>query len=39
VNHLRSIDWEVRNAAFHSRADAALLGKVRAYIGVLLRIQ
>jgi mRNA interferase MazF len=39
VNHLRSIDWEIRNAAFHSRADAALLGKVRAYIGVLLRIQ
>ncbi|HEY1677292.1 MAG TPA: type II toxin-antitoxin system PemK/MazF family toxin [Candidatus Sulfotelmatobacter sp.] len=39
VNHLRSIDWEVRNAAFHSKADVALVAKVRAYVGVLLRIQ
>src|SRR5579862_5489560 len=38
VNHLRSVDWETRSVAFHSRADAALLSKVRAYIGVLLRI-
>ena len=38
VNHLRSIDWGTRNAAFHSRADEALLTKVRSYIGVLLRI-
>jgi mRNA interferase MazF len=38
VNHLRSIDWETRNATFHSRADTALLTKVRSYIAVLLRI-
>jgi mRNA interferase MazF len=38
VNHLKSIDWQTRNASFHSRVDAALLSKVRSYIGVLLRI-
>ena len=38
VDHLRSIDWETRNVAFHSKADTALLSKVRAYVGVLLRI-
>ena len=38
VDHLKSMDWEARNAVFHSKADAALLSKVRAYIAVLLRI-
>jgi len=38
VDHVKSMDWTVRNATFHSRADAALLSKVRAYIAVLLRI-
>lgn len=39
VDHIKSVDWEARKAAFHSKADSALLSKVRAYIAVLLRIQ
>jgi mRNA interferase MazF len=39
VDHLKSVDWEARGAAFHSKADAALLSRVRAYISVLLQIQ
>jgi mRNA interferase MazF len=39
VDHLKSVDWEARNVTFHSKADPALLGKVRAYIGVLLGIR
>lgn len=39
VDHLKSMDWRARNLAFHSKADPALVNKVRAYIGVLLRIQ
>lgn len=39
VDHLKSMDWEARNAAFHSKADLALLSKVRAYIAVLLRLR
>jgi mRNA interferase MazF len=38
VDHLKSMDWTARNVAFHSKADAALLSKVRIYISVLLRI-
>ena len=38
VDHLKSIDWEARNAVFHSKADPMLLGRVRAYIATLLRI-
>lgn len=38
VDHLKSMDWQVRNVAFHSKADAELLRKVRAYIAVLLGI-
>ncbi len=38
VDHVKSMDWAARKAAFHSRADAALLAKVRAYLGVLLGI-
>ena len=38
VDHIKSMDWAARNAAFHSKADAALLAKVRAYLGVLLGI-
>lgn len=38
-DHLKSMDWKVRDAAFHSKADPALLSKVRAYIAVLLRIR
>ena len=39
VDHLKSLDWEARRVAFHSKADVELLNKVRAYIAVLLRIQ
>jgi mRNA interferase MazF len=39
VDHVKSLDWAVRKAAFHSKADAALLAKVRAYLGVLLGIR
>ncbi len=39
VDHLKSLDWSARKAAFHSKADPALLTKVRAYLGVLLGIR
>ena len=39
VDHLKSLDWAARKAAFHSKADPALLAKVRAYLGVLLGIR
>lgn len=39
VDHLKSMDWKARNAAFHSKADPTLLDKVRAYVGILLRIR
>jgi len=38
VDHLKSMDWVARKAAFHSKADPALLAKVRAYLGVLLGV-
>jgi mRNA interferase MazF len=38
ADHLKSMDWEARKAEFHSKADPALLSKVRAYIAVLLRV-
>jgi mRNA interferase MazF len=38
VDHLKSVDWRARHAAFHSKAESALLSKVRSYIAVLLRI-
>ncbi|HET6181603.1 MAG TPA: type II toxin-antitoxin system PemK/MazF family toxin [Candidatus Sulfotelmatobacter sp.] len=39
VDHLQSLDWTARNASFHSKADPALLAKIRAYLGVLLGIR
>jgi mRNA interferase MazF len=39
VDHLKSVDWKVRNAAFHSKAGPDLLAKVRAYVGVLVGIR
>ena len=36
VDHLKSMDWEARRAAFHSKADTALLNRVRTYLAVLL---
>src|ERR1700674_5040822 len=37
VDQLKSMDWAARKAAFHSKADPTLLGKVRSYVAVLLR--
>src|ERR1043165_2076524 len=39
IDHRESLDWIARNAAFHSKAEPALLAKVRAYLGVLLVIR
>jgi mRNA interferase MazF len=39
VDHLKSLDWKVRDVAFHSKSDPALLNKVRTYVGVLLSIR
>jgi len=39
VDRLKSLDWSARHAAFHSKADPALLSRVRAYLGVLLGIR
>lgn len=39
VDHLKSLDWAARKATFHSKAEPALLSKVRAYLGVLLGIR
>lgn len=39
VDHIKSMDWKARDAAFHSKADSTLLSKVRAYLGVLLNIR
>jgi mRNA interferase MazF len=39
VDHLKSLDWAARKAAFHSQADPALLTQVRAYLGILLGIR
>ena len=39
VDQLKSLDWKARHAAFHSKADPAMLAKVRAYLGVLLGIR
>jgi mRNA interferase MazF len=39
VDHIKSMDWAARKATFHSKADPALLSKVRSYLGVLLGIR
>src|SRR6266568_8151505 len=39
VDHIKSHDWTARKAVFHSKADPKLLGKVRAYLEVLLGIR
>ena len=38
ADHLKSMDWKARRVTFHSKADPALLSKVRSYVAVLLRI-
>ena len=39
ADHLKSLDWPARKASFHSKADPALVKKVRAYVAVLLGIR
>jgi len=39
VDHLKSVDLQARSVKFHSRADPALLNRVRSYIAVLLRLR
>ncbi len=39
ADHLKSMDWAARKVVFHSKADPALLKKVRAYVAVLLGIR
>jgi hypothetical protein len=39
VDHLKSLDLAARRAEFHSKADPALLRKVRDYVAVLLGIR
>ena len=39
VDQLKSLDWAIRRAKFHSKAEPALLAKVRVYLGVLLGIR
>jgi len=39
VDQLKSLDWGVRHAEFHSKAATVLVTKVRQYIAVLLSIR
>jgi mRNA interferase MazF len=39
VDHLKSMDWKARDVAFHSKAEPALLSRVRAYVAVFLRLR
>lgn len=39
VDQLKSMDWAGRNAEFHSKAESALVNKVRQYVAVLLGLR
>ena len=39
VDQLKSMDWAGRRAKFHSKAEPALLAKVRQYVAVLLGLR
>jgi len=39
VDQLKSLDWSGRNAKFHSKAESALVSKVRQYVAVLLGLR
>jgi len=39
VDQLKSLDWEGRKAKFHSKAEPAVINKVRQYIAVLLSLR
>jgi mRNA interferase MazF len=39
VDQLKSMDWAGRKASFHSKAEPALVSKVRQYLAVLLGLR
>lgn len=39
VDQLKSMDWAGRKAKFHSKAEPALVNKVRQYVAVLLGLR
>jgi mRNA interferase MazF len=39
VDQIKSLDWSVRKATFHSKASSQLLSKTRKYLEVLLGIR
>jgi len=39
VDQLKSLDWSGRKTKFHSKAEPALVGKVRQYVAVLLGVR
>lgn len=39
VDQLKSMDWSGRKAAFHSKAEPALVKQVRQYVSVLLGLR
>jgi mRNA-degrading endonuclease toxin of MazEF toxin-antitoxin module len=39
VDHVKSMDWAARRAAFHSKADSDLLAQVREYLAVLMGLR
>lgn len=39
ADQLKSLDWAGRSAKFHSKAEPALVNKVRQYVSVLLGIR
>jgi mRNA interferase MazF len=39
VDQLKSMDWAGRKAKFHSKAESALVNKVRQYVAVLLGLR
>ena len=39
VDQLKSLDWSGRSAKFHSKAEPALVSRVRQYLAVLLGLR
>jgi mRNA interferase MazF len=39
IDQIKSMDWAARKAAFHSKANTALMTKARQYLAVLLGIR
>jgi mRNA interferase MazF len=39
VDQLKSMDWSGRKANFHSKAEPALVSKVRQYVAVLIGLR